>query len=703
MTRRCNQRCFFCYEDIRDNEPEPRFEQIKALIDDVREHAQLVVLCGKEALLRRDISDVIGYASGLGLHVSAFTNGRVLARDGLVEAIADGGLRSLQVSFHFPDAETYAKGTRTSERGFERVIRGLEAIDEHNRQRPESSITVYTETDMFVMNSGKLVMMRDLLLDTLGSSLAGMRLGCLLPTATHDIGLPHVIEPLAARRQELETFIESHPSDLHLEFVKLPLCLISEQEHLAKGVSYLLEGTVLTYNHELLDRLSFDRSSTSIGRDLLDTLRRHPYRWICRSCPLVAMCRFERVDWKNRHFEPTTDHKPIPPAETEPREIFARVDSGDVQEAVEALDNVSKNLDGVRFPEEDLLTALEALDAPDEPKLVNAYVDREPILVVELETGSSRVALHIRPPSLTTSHVGAIVDIFDVRGINEHTVAKEEVATCLHALARVDIPPLQRWAEDEWFDPIVGRLFRSAWRCLGDRAWPGLGTFSDWDVVEAGICDGPELSFVLRHSSTNKLAELWFRDRAIVQRREAEPSPEIAVIVDDCNPGSIAHLQELLGSISSVVEGDIAPIDFEKSDLEGFAGMKIIFKLLSGRWCAECPVEVTGAAEIRLVLRVTTKTTEKVWLGISRFERGQAHWLRVGDYALSYGPGALTPDLERLARGIEVAMKTGRVFPVNAGSAPGWSSLAQKILEKIGLAGRYELEIEEEVRRSWPW
>lgn len=693
VTRRCNQRCFFCYEDVRDGEPEPELDQIKALIDKVSEHAQLVVLCGKEALLRPDIGEVIDHAVAVGLQVSAFTNGRVLSRDGLVERIAEAGLRSLQVSFHFPDPETYARGTRTSERGFERVIRGLVAVDKHNRRRRRSRITVFTETDMFVMNSGRLVGMRDLLLGALGESLGGMRLGCLLPTPIHDIGLSEVLEPLATRRQELKTFIEGHPPKLGLEFVKLPLCLIPAYEHLAKGVSYLQEGTVLTHNHEALERLSFDRTSTSASRDVVDALRSSPYRWICRSCPLVAMCRFERVAWAVPFFEPTRGQRPIPPSATEPSEVFARIDSGDAREVVQAVEDVKKCLEGVRFPEEDILSALTTLNGLDgEPRLVDAYVHREPIIAVELQTDSSIVALHIRPPSLETPSVGAIVDILDVHCLNERESSKDDIEVCLRALAKIELPPIEAWAGEEWFDPTVGRLFRSTWQCLGERSWTGLGRFADWVVMRAKVGNGPELAFGLRNDSANISAELRIRDRSCCRGVGGEPCREVAVIIDGNLCGALAQLEELLDSISTVVEGGRAKRSIGPRDLERHSGTGVILKLDAGRWCFAGPIDRKVSSAVRLVLHDSHMPHDENWLEVSLFDGVSPHWLRVGDLTLSYGPGALTVDLERLARGLEVAMRTGRSYPITATSAAAWSLLTQMILEKVGLAEKYELQ-----------
>ncbi|HMK36236.1 MAG TPA: 12,18-didecarboxysiroheme deacetylase [Desulfomonilaceae bacterium] len=81
VTRRCNLRCVHCYSQSEDRNysGELSFEEGKALIDDLAEFGSPVVLfSGGEPLIRKDILDLIKYATEKGRRAVVSTNGTLI-------------------------------------------------------------------------------------------------------------------------------------------------------------------------------------------------------------------------------------------------------------------------------------------------------------------------------------------------------------------------------------------------------------------------------------------------------------------------------------------------------------------------------------------------------------------------------------------------------------------------------------------------
>ena len=81
VTRRCNLRCVHCYSHSEDRsyDGELSFEEGKALIDDLTEFGSPVILfSGGEPLIRKDILDLIRYATERGRRAVVSTNGTLI-------------------------------------------------------------------------------------------------------------------------------------------------------------------------------------------------------------------------------------------------------------------------------------------------------------------------------------------------------------------------------------------------------------------------------------------------------------------------------------------------------------------------------------------------------------------------------------------------------------------------------------------------
>ena len=100
LTYRCNARCAMCnyWKIPSDPRDELGTEEVKAGLARVAEYGcRLVNFTGGEPTLRRDLEEIVGHASSLGMWVSTVTNGSLLTRE-RVTALKDAGLDSLLVS-----------------------------------------------------------------------------------------------------------------------------------------------------------------------------------------------------------------------------------------------------------------------------------------------------------------------------------------------------------------------------------------------------------------------------------------------------------------------------------------------------------------------------------------------------------------------------------------------------------------------------
>jgi 12,18-didecarboxysiroheme deacetylase len=126
VTRRCNLKCVHCYsrsEDL-DYENELSFEEGKALIDDLAEFGSPVILfSGGEPLVRRDILDLIGYATDKGRRAVLSTNGTLIT-EALAGRLKELGLSYVGISLDgLEEVHDSFRGVRGT---FERVMRAIE-------------------------------------------------------------------------------------------------------------------------------------------------------------------------------------------------------------------------------------------------------------------------------------------------------------------------------------------------------------------------------------------------------------------------------------------------------------------------------------------------------------------------------------------------------------------------------------------------
>lgn len=145
ITDRCNFRCVYCSpEEGIEHQARPElltYEEIEEVAGIFAEHGvRKIRITGGEPLVRSDVPELVGKLSGIpGLeHVAMTTNAFLLERH--IDALADAGLDSVNISLDSLDAESFEELTRVGD--LERVVRGIDAALGRDLQRVKLNTVV---------------------------------------------------------------------------------------------------------------------------------------------------------------------------------------------------------------------------------------------------------------------------------------------------------------------------------------------------------------------------------------------------------------------------------------------------------------------------------------------------------------------------------------------------------------------------------
>ncbi len=553
ITKRCNQRCAFCFEGDRSTWQEPSLDEIRRLLEEAAATHGYVIFMGAEALLRKDILEIIRTTRALGLEASIFTNGQALAREGFVAELAEAGLQELDVSFHYANAESFALGTGTRPKFFSRLLRGLENVRDHNLHFPDQRISVKVETDLLVHNQGALARIRSLLEAHLGSAFTGHRVGTIQPIAGA-ARAGSLLAPLAARREELVEFIATQPPDRPLSFAKMPLCLIPGAEHRSIDVTYKYEQTDVRSNF-------IDKATLGNMHDHLQMYRANPYRWVCRDCNLLALCPTQRTSWWSPGSAPHRDQKPQPVTKTTVHEILQQVWQEHIPE--EQLAAVERTWRAVSVPEAEIVSALRTASSEDF-QLLDVYCEDAPLLDFEVGIPGGRLRLRLAPP-------GARVDVrraFSIRYLQLVLVDPPAadptiVLDAARRVAALPFPPLSEWRDHEQVNFRLADAALTLWQLFGARLWPGQPLAAEWSTETFRISAGAFHLDVAHAEGRRTTLEIESRAlrRAVGGPALGEPAlrtESVDVHVargceDDATPEASQHVAELLTGIGELL------------------------------------------------------------------------------------------------------------------------------------------------------
>jgi len=487
ITQRCNQRCVFCYEEKRGGPGEFTLEQVKELIREAARTHDNLVLCGKEALLRPDILEVVAYGARLGKNVVAFTNGQALARPGFVDALVEAGLGGVTISYHFPDPDTFAIGARVRAQMFARVLKGMNRVRDYNRAHPEAQLSANVETDLFVLNQGRLAEMRATLQENLRESFHSYTLGGMTPVQVFELDAEQICEPFEARRAELADFVRTNPPELRLRFTKTPLCLIPGHEHLSLDVQYAMAQAPIRHNLYVAAEVGSDDETLGASYDFDAAFQRNPYRWVCRSCRLVRICRFRRTAWYAPKFLPTREQKPLPVYDRGPADVLAALTTLEpsfVDRPVD-LERLSAPVEPPTR-EERLLAPLQE-PGDDGVRVVDAWLDGKPFLTTLLTDGEARASLLLTGPTADSQPLAFVIGSLDVVPTPLTPGAAGLVRKALARLARAPLPTLADWEGEHGFRRQRAAVLQAAWQRLGSRLWPGEELGAGWRTRSAHL------------------------------------------------------------------------------------------------------------------------------------------------------------------------------------------------------------------------
>ena len=150
MTLRCNEHCFHCGSNCGDvPSDELSADEFKRVIDTVAEDfdPRRVMLCvtGGEPTLRRDLCDIMGYASSLGFSWGMTSNATLITRE-KAEDLADAGMKTISVSIDGL-RETHDE-LRASPGSFDRAMRGVENLISAGRFEDVQITTVFNHRNI---------------------------------------------------------------------------------------------------------------------------------------------------------------------------------------------------------------------------------------------------------------------------------------------------------------------------------------------------------------------------------------------------------------------------------------------------------------------------------------------------------------------------------------------------------------------------
>jgi pyruvate-formate lyase-activating enzyme len=482
ITKRCNQRCVFCFEGDRATWDEPSREAVEDLLRAAASSHNGVIFMGGEALLRPDILPIVRMGKSLDLvWLHIFTNGQVLARPGFVGALAEAGLDGLEISFHAADAESFAAYAGLPASRYERLLRGLEAVRDHNAAHPAQAIRVTIETDLYAGNLGRLEEIRERLQQHLGASYGLHRIGAVQPQISRD-PTTCLLEPVTARRAELVRFLEGHPDARRVMLTKVPLCLFPGWEHRSMDLGYKLLDVDVRSNFT-------DKGQLGEMVDFEELYRVNPYRWVCADCQLLPLCPTTRTSWQARQesYAPRRDQRPIPETTRRAEDVLARLAEPEEGSAAR-LAVLRARFAAIALPERELLAALRAvLDVTE------AWCSERPLLDVAVQTAAGPAVLRLRPLGLGPA-AGLPVGYLDLTlasggegapgGAADAPVPPAVHAAVQAALRRLALPPAARWQGSPHLGASLAAAAAAAhaWLRLGDALWPAVGRLGAWET-----------------------------------------------------------------------------------------------------------------------------------------------------------------------------------------------------------------------------
>ncbi len=324
LTYKCQNRCEFCYASSPyrgDDVEEMTTDQVKIIIDRICEeaHVPTISFTGGEPTLRRDLPELVAYATEKGMRTNLITNGIRTSDKDFVKALADAGLKSAQVSLESHDEEIHNRVTGNNN-AYKNVVRGI-----HNLKN--SGIYTHTNTTICSGNRDSLLPLVKFIKEEYDAPYLSMNMiittGVARDNDNINIGystIGDIIKPVIRYCDELGIkFVWYSPT---------PYCIFNPVDHNLGAKSCACVSGLLSVNPEgqILPCSSYSRGIGSLLKHSFDHIwnsdqalyfrERRYIPPVCKKCELVTLCGGAcPLYWENAgsfdEIERVQDTKPV--------------------------------------------------------------------------------------------------------------------------------------------------------------------------------------------------------------------------------------------------------------------------------------------------------------------------------------------------------------------------------------------------------
>lgn len=157
ISKKCNFKCKMCNmwknKDRKIDRKELTIEEMESFVDDLKSVTAepiFIHLIGGEALLRKDLTEIISYIKKRGFNSSITTNGYYVDED-MAKKLIESGLTGIFLSLDGFKEEThdYLRGVRGS---YRRVMQAVELLDKYRGTDKENRISIGITTTLMDKN-----------------------------------------------------------------------------------------------------------------------------------------------------------------------------------------------------------------------------------------------------------------------------------------------------------------------------------------------------------------------------------------------------------------------------------------------------------------------------------------------------------------------------------------------------------------------
>lgn len=129
ITNRCNYRCVHCaFDSGKKKIEEMSLEEITKILKQTKElGGEKFDITGGEALVRKDVKEIISIGKDLGYKIELITNGSLLTKE-KINNFKKAGLDSIAVSVDGHEYKSHARIRRISRQTYDKVMRNIDLI-----------------------------------------------------------------------------------------------------------------------------------------------------------------------------------------------------------------------------------------------------------------------------------------------------------------------------------------------------------------------------------------------------------------------------------------------------------------------------------------------------------------------------------------------------------------------------------------------